>query len=203
MDPLSDIRSDLRRLKRRRGSALLTYSAALTVFLAALVLGPTRPGVLVRDGTWILAFALMLSAVLMGAAVTVGAPLVGRRWVYGVGALMALGTLAALAVTMVPAAPGPEDHLVAGLPCFLFGTTTSGLAMLGLGAISGRLWRRFPNPRFVLALGMTGVGLAGLHVRCGGVHPVHLVAFHLGPLAVLYVVAHLLVRAREGLARDA
>lgn len=201
MHALEQIRRDLRDLEQRRRVALGTYLGLLAVFVAVFFLQPTGPRALVRDAGWLLAFGLLLAGALLGAVVTIGYPLISRLAVYVVSALMASGCAAALLLTVdTSAASAPVS---AGIPCFLHSTAVSAAAMLALGAISGRVWRRFPDPGFPLALGATGVGLATLHMRCGGVDPLHLFGFHLGPLLALYALAHYLVRAREDLSRDA
>lgn len=202
MDAVGQIRSDLRTLKQRRGVALAGYAALLAAWMGLTWLQPAPDAADGRDAVWGLALALLLTGTLVGVAITLGLPLVSQRWVSAAAGGVALGTVAALLMTVVPGGPRPEDQLRAGMPCFLFGTGTSGLAMLVLGILSGRLWRRFPNPALVMALGMTGVGLALLHMRCGATDPVHLFVFHLGPLGLIYGAAHRMVRARDRLARE-
>lgn len=202
MQALEMIRQDLRDLDRRRRTALLAYLALLAALLGVFFVLPEKPNALPRDGGWAFAFGLMVFGVVLAASVTVGYPLVSRPAVHAITGLIGLGAVAALWLTMDPSTGGPAEAVRAGMPCFAFGTVISGVAMLGLGVLSGSLWRRFPNPGVPLALGMTGVGLATLHMRCGGSDPLHLFGFHLTPLFVIYGLAHFAVRKRNALAAE-
>lgn len=202
MQAIDDIRRDLDELKSRRRTALWTYMVVLTLFVGVFLLRPTGPNALERDGAWMVSFGLLLAGTLLGTMVTIGYPLFSRAAVYGVSLLMAAGCLVAILITVDFGATGPANPVRAGMPCFVHGTAMSIAAMLVLGVVSGRVWRRFPDPGFSMALGMTGVGLAALHMQCGGVDPLHLFAFHLSPLIGVYALAHFAVRTRNDLSRE-
>lgn len=199
MNAIEMIRQDLRELGRRRRRALLVYLGILAALLGFFFLLPAKPGALPRDGAWTVAFSLLVLAVVLAASVTIGYPLVSRPAVYTLTLIIGVAAIVALWLTMDPAASSHDHAVQAGMPCFAFGTAIGAVAMLGLGALSGSLWRRFPNPGVPLALGMTGVGLAALHMRCGGADPVHLFGFHLTPLFVIYLLAHFAVRTKDAL----
>ena len=201
MEAVEHIRRDLAELKRRRIVALGTYVLIIIGFFGVLMMRSRGP--VPYDASWLAAFSGLLLAALLCAVVTIGIPLLSRKVVYlstGVAALLCVG---ALAVAMDPnLSPGP--HPVGnGMPCFMYGTTVAAIAMAVLGLISSRVWRRFPNPGFLIALGTMGVGLAALHLHCSFQEPLHLFGFHLAPLAVIYLLAHRLVHKRNQLMADA
>lgn len=196
------IHADLSSLKRQRRTALATYAGVLGVFMGVYLLQPAGPNALERDVTWTISFVLLLVGALLGAVITIGYPLVRRTTTYAVSALMLAGCTGALLLTIQASTTATAAPLAAGMRCFMHGTAVSAVAMLALGFISGRVWRRFPAPGFPLAMGMTGIGLAALHARCGGSDPVHLLGFHFTPLLVVYALAHLVVRTRDKLCRE-
>lgn len=200
MEAVEQIHRDLSELKRRRALALSTYAGIIAVFFGILWF---RPGAgLPRDLAWMVAFGALSVGALLGAAVTIGYPLVPRRVVHLSAGAVGFVCIGALLLVMDPAVPAAVNPVKVGMPCFVYGTAVAALAMVLLGIISARVWRRFPDPGFTLALGMTGVGLAALHLHCGHAGPLHLLAFHLAPLAVLYVLAHYIVRRRNQFMRD-
>jgi len=127
-------------------------------------------------------------------ALAVGMPLLhGHRLAAATAA--AVGILVA-GLFMASDFGSPDAWTFHGPICFGVGTAISGVFMLILGALSGRLWRRFPDPAAFIAVGATAVGLLALHLRCGNDHPLHVVAFHVGPLLLLYLAARVLTRIR-------
>ncbi len=202
MRALDAIHADLSSLKRQRRTALATYAGLLAVFVGVYLLQPAGPNALERDLTWTISFVLLLAGALSGAMITIGYPLVKRGTTYAVAALMLAGCVGALLLTIEASAMVPTSQFAAGMPCFMYGTAVSALAMLVLGIISGQVWRRFPAPGFPLAMGMTGIGIAALHAHCGGRDALHLLGFHFTPLLVVYGLAHLLVRTRNKLYRE-
>ncbi len=199
-DAYAHIHRDLRRLRRDRAVTLLGYLAIVSVFLAFVFLIPAGDHALERNLSWYVALLLMFAASAAGASLTIGYPLVSRSVLLGASVVLVLMLAAALLLIMdFTSGPAP---LNAGATCFFHCTLISGGAMLALGFLSGRLWRRFPNPGWVLALGLAGVGLSALHMQCGGADPIHLLVFHLGPVVLLYMVARALIRLREFVLRD-
>lgn len=195
MEAVEHIRRDLADLKRRRALALTTYVGIIAVFFGILWIMPGPS--LQRDLPWMIAFAALLAAALLGAAVTIGYPLVSRTTVHLLAGAVAVVCVGALLLVMDPTATTAANPVNEGMPCFVYGTGIAAIAMIVLGVISGRVWRRFPDPGFPLALGMTGVGLAALQLQCGHSAPLHLFAFHLAPVAVVYALAHYVVRRRN------
>ena len=202
MNAHDEIRRDLERLRRDRAISLLGYLAIVTVFLALVFVSPGLDHAFDRSATWYVALLLMFGASAGGAALTMGMPLVSRNTLIAASAALAAALIAALLLAMDFSSAGPDDPWTAGSRCFVRCTAISSAAMLALGFLSGRLWRRFPNPGWVLALGLSGVGLSALHMQCGGSDPVHLFVFHLGPVLLLYAVARALVRLREFVLHD-
>ena len=196
------IRRDLERLRRDRTITLFGYVAIMAVFLGFLFLSPVGEHALERSATWYVALLLMFVASAGGAALTIGVPLVSRSVLIGAGSAMLAALIAALLLVMDFTATAPSNAWSLGAKCFVHCTMISGAAMIALGFLSGRLWRRFPDPGWVLALGLTGVGLSALHMQCGGSDPVHLLVFHLGPVLLLYGMARGLIRLREYVLRD-
>jgi hypothetical protein len=200
MNPaLPEIQADLRRIRAQRRWALGAYVAALALFLAQL-----RPRGSAVDGeldlAWVLGFVGLLTGAVGAAALALGVPLLhGRQLAGALGlslALMGLGLAAALDVH-------PDTWWEHGPMCFAFGTGISAFFMLVLGALSGRLWRRFPDPAAMIAIGTTAVGMLALHLKCPSTHAGHVLLFHLTPLAVLFVAARALSRLQRGLLEDA
>ncbi len=198
----NQIRRDLQRLRRDRAVTLFGYVVIIALFLGFLFLSPVGEHALERSATWYVALILMFVASAGGAALTIGVPLVSRGVLLGAGATILGALVAALLLIMDFSATVPDDPWAAGAKCFIHCTIISGAAMLALGFLSGRLWRRFPDPGWVLAVGLTGVGLSALHMQCGGSDPVHLVVFHLGPVLLLYGMARALIRLREYVLRN-
>lgn len=202
MQALEQIHGDLRDLKKQRRTALGVYVVVVLALVLLAFLPPAGPMALPRDTGWGVALTLLLGGTLLGAVVTIGYPWVRRNTAIALSLLTILGCLAALLMTMDVHAARPAHPVQAGMHCFMFGGAVSAASMALLGMVSGRVWRRFPDPGIALAMGMTGVGLAALHLRCGGQDPLHLLGFHLGPLLVIYALAHLAVRTRLRLIRE-
>lgn len=200
MDAVSQIHSDLESLRQRRVLALTTYIALIGVFFGFIFIQPA-PMAMPRDVPWTIAFSLLFLGSILGASVTIGYPLVSRRVMYIVSGVMSVGMIIALFMVMDSNGPSPKDPVAAGMKCFTVGTSVSAVAMVVLGVVSGRVWRRFPDPGFVLSLGMTGIGLGFLHMRCGGTDPFHMLS-HFAPLVVLYTIAHFVMRARTRFLAD-
>jgi len=196
------IKRDLGRLRRDRVVTLIGYVAIIAVFLTFAFLRPTHEHALDRSTNWYIALLLMFAASVGGAAITIGVPLISQTALWStIGVIMAT-LVAALLLVMDFTSSGLDDPWAAGAQCFIKCTLISGVAMLALGFLSGRLWRRFPDPGWVLALGLTGVGLSALHMQCGGSDPVHLLVFHLGPVFLLYAMARGLIWLREYVLRN-
>ncbi len=196
------IRRDLRRLRRDRVIMLAGYIVIISAFLGFTFFSHAGEYALERTPTWYFALVLMFLSSAGGAALTIGIPLVSRRALLTAGAVILAAILGALLLVMDFQAAMPEDPLGAGWHCFVSCTMVAGASMLALGFLSGRLWRRFPDPGWILALGLTGVGLSALHMRCGGTDPVHLIVFHLGPVLLLYGLARGLIALREFVLRN-
>ncbi|MEM7679274.1 MAG: hypothetical protein AAF449_25140, partial [Myxococcota bacterium] len=163
---------------------------------------PINEHALDRSTNWYIALLLMFAASVGGAALTIGVPLVSRTTLWSAIGVIGVTLLSALLLVMDFTSSGLDDPWATGTKCFVYCTVISGVAMLALGFLSGRLWRRFPDPGWVLALGLTGVGLSALHMQCGGSDPVHLLVFHLGPVFLLYAMARGLIRLREYVLRN-
>ena len=202
IDVAAEIRRDLGRLRRDRFVTLVGYLVIIAGFLAFVFLSPEGKHALERSATWYVALVLMFIASAGGAALTVGVPLVSRSVLLTAGGVMFLALLGALLLVVDFTASMPDDPWGAGAKCFLYCTVVAGISMMALGFLSGRLWRRFPDPGWVLAIGLTGVGLSALHMQCGGTDPMHLLVFHLGPVLVMYAVARGLIALREYVLRN-
>ena len=190
------IRADLRQLRQQRWRALVVYLAVLALFAGALLVRPAPGPAGARDLGWTIGLAALFFGAAASTALAIGVPLLhGRRlWVaLGAGSAVMAGGLAA-ALDLEGSAWGRHGHV-----CFAFGTAVSALFMLILGALSGRLWRRFPDPAALIALGTTAVGMVALHLRCESTHVLHVLGFHVTPLAVLFLGARALTRLRLSL----
>ncbi|MEQ9502660.1 MAG: hypothetical protein RIT81_37660 [Deltaproteobacteria bacterium] len=192
------IHRDLSAFGRRRAVALVGYLALAALLLGAFLLAPSKKPTLERDGPWMVALALVFAGSALCTAIALGVPLVRRMTAYSLGAVGLASVFAGLFLTVDPTAiggaPGPQ--------CFAFGSAVSAVAMVALGVVSGRVWRRFPDPTFFIATGVTGVGIAVLHMRCPNGEPLHLFGFHATPLILLFLVTRFVVRARTRLLQD-
>lgn len=186
------IHQELDQLRRARKSALGIYVALLALFLVGMqVFAYPVSGVM--DVT---ALCIFLLGAALSAGLTMGIPLL-HGIALRIGLALSLGSMAiGLLLVMNLKQPVYWGH---GAHCFAVGTGFSAVAMVVLGAVSGRLWRRFPDPGLLLALSTTFVGVLALHMNCAARDPLHLVVFHVGPMAVLYGGARFLVRSREQL----
>ncbi len=189
------IRRDLDALGRRRRIAFAAYLGLATVLLAAFYLAPSKKPVLERDLMWMVSLLAVFLGSALCTSVAVGVPLVKRMTAYNLGAIGLAGVLAGLVLTVDPAAVG----MTTGPQCFAFGSAIAAVAMIALGVVSGRVWRRFPDPTFFIATGVTGVGIAVLHMRCASGEASHLFGFHLTPLIALFLITRFVVRARTRL----
>lgn len=185
----------------QRLRALAAFMAVVGALLGLLAMSPLKPGA-VRDDVWLAALLLLLLGTGTTVALGVGVPLVSRRVYvsagFGAGVLM----LAGVAIAGDPSLLFERAGVAMGIRCFVFGSVISGAAMVALGLLSGRVWRRFPDPGLLLAVGVTGVGIAGLHLRCAITDPAHLFLYHVTPLVLLYAATRFLVRLRERTLRD-
>ncbi|MEM1023966.1 MAG: hypothetical protein AAGD10_00090 [Myxococcota bacterium] len=186
------IRDELDQLRGARKSALGVYVALLSMFLVGMQVF-AYPVTGVMDVT---ALCLFLLGAAFSAGLTMGLPLLhGRALTGAIGlslSMMGIGLL----LIMNSSEPVYWGH---GAKCFAVGTGFSAVAMITLGAVSGRLWRRFPDPGLLLALSTTFVGVMALHMNCAARNPIHIVVFHVGPLIVLYFCARGLVRVRDNI----
>ena len=199
LNAVAQIRSDLNQLQQRRRLALISYIATLGLILVALGLLPAKETSLERNGPWFVALAALVVAAVVCGSAAIGIPLMRRKTFFMVGGLGATGLVGGLVAVMLwsPSAQGTM-----GMKCFMYGTTFSTIALVILGFISGRLWRKFPDPGLIIAIGVTAVGVCALHFSCGGTDPVHLFGFHLTPLLVAYGLARLATLVRQKLIDD-
>jgi hypothetical protein len=190
------IRADLQDLRRARHGAFGLYVLLLGAFLIAAQMFSASPS---QPGLWTAALLMFAAGALGSAGLALGVPLLhGTPLRIALGASLAL-MVAGLLMVVKPGTAVAWDH---GPGCFIYGTGVSAVAMVVLGAVSGRLWRRFPDPGFMLAVATTGVGVMALHMRCPSDNVVHLLLFHLGPLAVLYAAARTLTAMRSRVNTD-
>lgn len=183
--------------------AVVYYVALLVLVLTVLGTLPRKDTALERDGVWFaVLFELFVSAAVCGALV-VGFPLLKRKTFFLVGALSGLGLFGGVLAMMHwgPLSIG-AGFVGMGMKCFMYGTTFSTIALIALGFISGRLWRKFPDPGLLIAVGVTAVGMSALHFSCGSTDPFHLIGFHLSPMLVAYGVARLAIQLRLKLLED-
>lgn len=188
------IRQDLAAHRRRRAGAVLAYAGLIAVGLVGLATAP-GPIDVERDVIWLGALLLLFVGSTAATALAVGIPLLRRAPLYLASAASAFAMLGGLGLAAMPNVAGGQ----AGMKCFAFGSVISVVAVVILGVLSGRYWRRFPSPAFLLAVGVTGVGLAVLHLRCPSTEAGHLFGFHLTPVVLLFALTTLIVRARESL----
>jgi len=198
LEALPTIREDLAQLRRQRRRSLGIYLGLLAIFSAVLFRGPT--GNAAPDAGWYLGLAGLFAGATASTALAIGVPLLhGSKLAVALGSSLGL-MLAGLAGAMDYDPSAEWVHH--GPICFVFGTVVSALFMVILGALSGRLWRRFPDPGAMIAVGTTAVGMLALHLRCESTHVLHVLAFHLTPLALLYWGARRLTRLRLSLLDD-
>ncbi len=183
--------------------AVVYYISLLVLVLTVLGTLPRKDTALERDGVWFaVLFELFVSAAVCGALV-VGFPLLKRKTFFLVGGLSGVGLLGGILAIMRwgPLSVG-AGFVGMGMKCFMYGTTFSTIALIALGFISGRLWRKFPDPGLLIAVGVTSVGMSALHFRCGSTDLFHLLGFHLSPMLIAYGVARLAIQLRLKLLED-
>ncbi len=197
MDAIAHIRADLDGLRRRRRTAVALFLGLMSLAVAGLLLGPQKPQALPRTSVWAVTLAGLFLSSTAAIAAGVGVPLFRARMFRGVTVAAGLGLAGAFAVLADWDAP-----MTMGVKCLAYGTFVSAVAMILLGALSGRLWRRFPDPGWILALGIAGTGAIALHFSCAMVDPVHLYLFHLGPVLLVYALVRSALKTREALLHD-
>ena len=184
-------------MRRGRAIAFTIYLAVFALLVTGLLLAPAKPEAIPRSVSWMLTLCgLMLSSVLAASA-AIGVPLWRERMVFVATAIAGLALGGALALVVRWDAP-----VTMGTKCLAYGAFVSAVAMIVLGALSGRVWRRFPDPGWLLAISVTGVGVTALHITCPAVDALHVYAFHLGPVLLAYGLARAALRTREKLLHD-
>jgi hypothetical protein len=197
VDALGHIRSDLQQIRRRRGAALAIYLAVFALLVAGLVLAPPKEEAIPHTANWMLTLGgLFLSSVLATSA-AIGVPLWRERTLFVMTALAGLVLGGALALVVDWQAP-----VTMGTKCLAYGAFVSAVAMIVLGALSGHVWRRFPDPGWLLAISVTGVGVTALHIACPATDSLHVFAFHLGPVLLAYALARAALKTRATLLRE-
>ena len=198
---VAHIHTELGRLKRHR---LVVLGLSLTLVLGVCLLAFfSQENIAPRaeHGRWLLALWILGACTVVATSAAIGVPLVRGSWFNALG----LGSLFGLLIAMAIATDWGSrtaPPVAAGVKCFTFGTGASVVAMVVLGIISGRTWRRFPNPGLALAVGATAFSAILLHIRCGGAHPLHLFGFHLTPFLVSYAASRSLLKLREQVLQD-
>lgn len=197
---LGAIHAELAAVRRRRVVVFVAYLFLTAAVLAALSTVPAEAkGGAPRDGTWTAALLLLFAGSGAATAVALGVLLVRRAAAYAIGGAAFAALVAGLALAVDPT----FGVVVPAARCFAFGTGVAAAVMLGLGVVSGRVWRRFPDPSLFLAIGVTGVAVAFLHLRCPSTDALHLFGSHLTPIVVLYFAGRFASRARERILREA
>ncbi|MBK8010750.1 MAG: hypothetical protein IPK13_05330 [Deltaproteobacteria bacterium] len=189
------IHDELTRLRVRRLRALAGYLALMAAVVTLLAISPRKMPGLVRDTAWMAELGLFFLGNAIAASLAVGVPLVSRGRAYALGVLSAALIVGGLAGVIDWSAP-VEWAFGPGMKCFVYGTLLTTVAMTALGVLSARLWRRFPNPSFFVAVATSAIGIIALHVACGAQDVVHIFGFHLTPGFVAFGFASALERAR-------
>ncbi len=190
--------------QQRRAHFQPALLLSLVVVIAPLVVFGVRPDLLElppeRLAVQILLWVLCL---VVFPALGVGIVFVGRRMRYAL-------ALAAVALTVVastgwpfpasPAAPHAHAHAMAPWGC-LSVTLITGVAMLGIGVVSGAfVQRRRVSAVFWVAAGLSLVALNVVTWHCPASGMLHIVPLHLGGAAALLGLAAIVgwvVRRRD------
>jgi hypothetical protein len=196
-DALGHIRSDLERVRRRRSFALACYVVVFALLVGGLLVAPPQAASIPRSASWMLTLGGLFLSSVLAASAAIGVPLWRERTMFIATAVAGLALGGALALIVDWRAP-----VTTGTKCFAYGAFVSAVAMIVLGALSGRVWRRFPDPGWLLAISVTGVGLTALHFACPATDALHVYAYHLGPVLLAYALARVALRARETLLRE-
>jgi hypothetical protein len=197
MDGADRIRADLTAVRRRRSTALTLYLGVLVLLVVGLLLAPPHPEAMPRSLSWMLTLAGVLLSAVLATSAALGVPLWRERTLFVLTSLAGLGLGGALAVIVDWRAP-----VTMGARCLAYGAFVSAVAMIALGALAGRVWRRFPDPGWLLAISTATVGVTALHFSCPATDAVHVYFFHLGPVLLAYALARIASRTREALLRE-
>jgi hypothetical protein len=195
VDALRQIRTDLAKTKRNRVLALLIYLAVFALLITGLSFAPHH-GV-PRGADWMLTLGGLALSSALAASAAIGVPLWRERTLFVVTGVAGMILGGALAFVVDWSAP-----VTMGTKCLAYGAFVSAVAMIVLGALSGRVWRRYPDPGWLLAIAVTGVGVTMLHFDCPASDSLHVFAFHLGPVLLAYALARAALRTRETLLRE-
>jgi len=196
-DALGQIRSDLKRTRQKRALALAIYLAVFALLVAGLLIAPPKEETIPRTANWMLTLGGLALSSVLAASAAIGVPLWRERTVFVVTALAGMALGGGLAFVVDWNAP-----VTLGTKCFAYGAFVSAVAMIVLGGLGGRVWRRFPDPGWLLAIEVTGVGVTTLHFDCPASDSLHVFAFHLGPVLLAYALARAALRTRETLLRE-
>ncbi len=138
------IRAELSDLKKRRVSALALYLGLVLGFLGLLFFSPGKSPPKNIDVFWLSSLAVLFFSSAIAGAATIGLPLLRRNATYVLTAGAGLGLIGALALVAQWDASRLETGQ--GAHCFLYCAAVSSAAMVVLGILSGRLWRRVSQP---------------------------------------------------------
>lgn len=164
---------------------------SLVVVLAPLVVFGVRPDLLdLPPGRLAVQILLWVLCLVVFPALGVGIFFVGRRMRYALAlAAVALTVVASTGWPFAPAAAAPHAHAMAPLGCLSI-TLITGVAMLGIGVISGAfVQRRRVSAVFWVAAGLSLVALNVVTWHCPASGMLHVVPLHLGGAAALLGLA--------------
>jgi hypothetical protein len=192
-DARAHVHKDLGVLRRRRALSLFLISALCAGLVAGLSLLDPSPDSGARDGVWSASLVLLIASATLAASAALGIPLWDRPQLIGV---IALSLIALVAGTMMIAGPAAPHGTSLKLECLTHGTGAGALMFVVLRAITGGIWRRFPDSTGIAAVGAAATSLAYLAVRCGRPDTLHLAVAHLPVLLLVYAVAKLAMALR-------
>ena len=155
------------------------------------------PDAMPRTVSWMLTLGGLLLSAVLATTTALGLPLWRNRTAFVLMVVAGLSMVGAMAFIIDWRAP-----MTVATRCLVHGGFVSVIAMIALGALGGRVWRRFPDPSWMLALSVVGLGMIDLHFSCGGVDALHVYAFHMGPVLLAYVVVRMALKARAALLRN-
>jgi hypothetical protein len=197
MEARARIQADLADLRRRRALGFLAFTVLLSLLVLGLVLAPQKSGSIPRGLEWMLSLGAVALVAALAMSATLGLPLWSERALSWLTVSAGLGLAGALALIVEWDAPA-----TIGLACVGVATAVSAVAMVAIGAATGTLWRRFPDPGWLLAISVASLSVLVLHFDCGETNAVHVYGFHLGPMLLAYGLARVAVSSQWKLQRS-